>query len=121
MHRSPVMPCDAVREHSTYIAGEAAVQLSILVCLVTTFLVVSVLMLLNCLIALMAKTFDDVYEKNQLELQFHFARVVCRWRDTPTVPAPLRVLSGTLNPPRRAEPIPTTAGPGGADSWFLNS
>merc|ERR1711871_646797 len=52
---------------------------------------VSVL-LFNMLIAMMAKTFDTVWEAQELNYQFLLAQTVLSWRSQPTNPPPLNVL-----------------------------
>ena len=50
-------------------------------------------MLVNMLIAMMAKTFDVVWESQAQSYQFVFARTVLSWADKPATPPPLLLLT----------------------------
>ena len=49
-------------------------------------------LLINMLIAMMAKTFDHVWEAQELNYQFLLAQTVLTWRSQPTNPPPFNVL-----------------------------
>jgi len=55
--------------------------------------VLAVVMLVNMLIAMMAKTFDVVWESQAQSYQFVFARTVLSWADKPATPPPLLLLT----------------------------
>ena len=57
------------------------------------YLILAVIMLVNMLIAMMAKTFDVVWESQALNYQFVFARTVLSWADKPATPPPLLLLT----------------------------
>ena len=50
-------------------------------------------LLFNMLIAMMAKTFDHVWEQQELNYQFMLAQTVLTWRAQPTTPPPLNLLA----------------------------
>ena len=56
------------------------------------FLVSTAILLLNMLIAMMAKTFDSVWESAEISSQCLFARAVFFQRDRPPEPPPLNIL-----------------------------
>lgn len=57
-----------------------------------TFLVLGILLALNMLIAIMAKTFDGVYESMAINYMFLTAMMVIKWSEAPAVPPPLAML-----------------------------
>ena len=56
------------------------------------YLVLTVILLINLLIALMAKTFDIVHDNLSLNFKFLFARVVASAAAQSVVPPPLNLL-----------------------------
>ena len=62
------------------------------VLLMDAFLVLLVLLGTNMLIAIMAKTFDAIYEQQASNFMFLKALHVVSWSDTPAVPSPLALL-----------------------------
>ena len=64
------------------------------------FSVVSVLLLINMLIAMMTKTFDNVWEASEINHQFLFARLVCLPCSPPHSPLHLGSMSATGSSPR---------------------
>jgi len=61
--------------------------------LMATFLLVNVIMLVNLLIALMAKSFDNIFELQEKIFLYLFARQATMWQRYPAVPPPLNLLS----------------------------
>lgn len=61
-----------------------------------TFNVLTVVLLLNLLIAMMAKTFDNVWEASEVNHQFLFARLVRSQQTRPPEPPPLTLLRGPV-------------------------
>ena len=57
------------------------------------YMLLTVLMLVNMLIALMAKSFDNIFEQSEKHYFHVIARSVTIWRRTPAVPPPLNLLS----------------------------
>ena len=57
-----------------------------------TFLIITLVLLLNMLIAMMAKTFDNVWEASQAEAQYLFARLVFYQAQRAPEPPPLNTL-----------------------------
>ena len=57
-----------------------------------TFNILAIVLLLNMLIAMMAKTFDNVWEASEVNHQFLFARLVKSQQTRPPEPAPLTLL-----------------------------
>ena len=55
-------------------------------------LLLSVVLLLNMLIAMMAKTFDRIAEDAATNYHFMFAQLVVSYRDGPCVPPPFSLL-----------------------------
>ena len=47
---------------------------------------------MNMLIAMMARTFDNVFDAQELNYQFLLAQTVLTWRTQPTMPPPFNVL-----------------------------
>ena len=76
---------ECARNHSTY--PEAMFVLMVL------FQLISVVIMLNMLIAMMAKTFDNVYEAQQLNFMFLRAQTIFTWIDAPPAPPPFNLLS----------------------------
>eukprot|EP00966_Prymnesium_polylepis_P297211 6867224-Prymnesium_polylepis.1 len=74
---------DCLQESAQPVAG---------VILMETYLVLSVILLVNLLIALMSKTFDLVYENKDSNYMYLFARLVISCDDQPLLPPPLNML-----------------------------
>ena len=60
--------------------------------LFTIYLLASVVLLLNMLIAMMAKTFDKVWEAQAQNYQYIFSLTVVEWEEKPVAPTPLTLL-----------------------------
>ena len=56
------------------------------------FLLLAVVLLLNMLIAMMAKSFDNIYEAQALSWQLMFAQLVLTWEAQPGEPPPFTLL-----------------------------
>ena len=63
------------------------------VMLLATFQISTSLLLVNMLIAMMAKTFDNVWEAQEVNYMYLFACTVAEWQLQPLVPPPLNLLS----------------------------
>ena len=61
--------------------------------LMTTYLVIVLVLLMNMLIAMMAKTFDLVWDRQTVEFQFLTAKLVLDYEARDAVPIPLSLLS----------------------------
>eukprot|EP00966_Prymnesium_polylepis_P307654 7109903-Prymnesium_polylepis.1 len=62
-------------------------------CYMMGFTLVTVIMLVNMLIALMAKTFDNVFEKQEINFLYLKVRTIDCWRKYTDMPPPLNALS----------------------------
>lgn len=60
--------------------------------LMYAFLILTVLLLLNMIIAMMGKTFDSVWDSAQEQSSMQFARSVFGWELEKSMPAPLNIL-----------------------------
>lgn len=60
--------------------------------LMSVYLMLAVVLLMNMLIAQMSKTFDNVWEAQALEYQFISAQLVLQWAALPPAPPPLSLL-----------------------------
>ena len=60
--------------------------------LMSIYLMLAVVLLMNMLIAQMSKTFDNVWEAQALEYQFISAQLVLQWAALPPAPPPLSLL-----------------------------
>ena len=69
--------------------------------LLFTFLTITYIMLLNMLIAMLAKTFDTVYEAQEINYQYLRAKMLIFWDDQPVVPPPLNLLGAPFWAQRR--------------------
>ena len=65
--------------------------------LMYSFMILTVLLLLNMIIAMMGKTFDAVYDTAKEESATQFARSVLSWELEKGMPAPLNMLSLPLS------------------------
>lgn len=65
--------------------------------LMAIYLVITVVMLVNLLVALMAKSFDNLYELQDQFYLYLFARQTSLWQQYPVVPPPLNLLSLPYN------------------------
>ena len=63
------------------------------VILLATFQISTSLLLVNMLIAMMAKTFDNVWEAQEVNYMYLFACTVAEWQLQPLVPPPLNLLT----------------------------
>ncbi|KAL1527432.1 hypothetical protein AB1Y20_016098 [Prymnesium parvum] len=61
--------------------------------LLTIYLLTAVVVLLNMLIAMMAKSFEKVWEAQAQNYQYIFAMTVVEWEALPTAPPPLSLLN----------------------------
>jgi len=61
--------------------------------LMYSFIIITILLLLNMLIALMGKTFDTVWESAMEESGYQFARRVYNWFEQQDMPPPFNILS----------------------------
>ena len=61
--------------------------------MLTTFLVISLIMLVNMLIAMMVKTFDSAVETSSVNYSFYISRNTMGWSKKPFAPMPLSLLS----------------------------
>ena len=57
------------------------------------YVLITCIMLVNMLIALMAKTFDNVFEAQEVHCLFLKARTISIWLQYPPVPPPLNLIS----------------------------
>ena len=76
---------ECARNHSSF--PEANFLLMVL------FQLISAIVMLNMLIALMAKTFDNVYEAQQINFMYLRAQTIFTWIDMPPAPPPFNLLS----------------------------
>jgi len=78
----------------TYVDCLEATQNSVAASIIfELYLLFTVVLLLNLLIALFSKTFDIIYEKQSMNYQFIFARNVMNAAERSMVPAPLNLLT----------------------------
>eukprot|EP01052_Picozoa_sp_SAG31_P019237 SAG31_NODE_1395_length_8516_cov_4.162885_4_plen_242_part_00 len=61
------------------------------------FFIVTVVVLLNLLIAMMSQTYSDVYSVVKQEYQMGFAKIVKEYFDAPTSPLPLNVVECAID------------------------
>ena len=78
----PLYAC--YRESSSPVIGTVLIYLYVLI---------TAIMLVNMLIALMAKTFDNVFEAQETHYLFLKARTISDWLQYPAAPPPLNLLS----------------------------
>ena len=84
---------DALLSEAHFECTHAALLPGLAVPLAYLLQVLVALLLLNMLIAMMGKTFDNIYEAQEFNFLFLFCQTVTTWRDASPAPPPLNLLA----------------------------